>query len=151
MGEVKKQFIRALEGAADALQDAVGKQELSGEIREDNAQLNHPDFQAKWSLATTPDRLRNRAAKLRRGDRQLGDWPPFQPTDASEMVKMVDWVLEEARRTSGNEILSRHIERAFSPVLDVVRRHAIETPEGWMFKAEDCDPIPEWNPPPAQD
>lgn len=149
MNEVKKAFLEALEKSADELQAVVGNQALPEDIRESYARLKHPDFGAKWTLAMMPDIIRGRAAPLRGGDLKKGDWPPFQPADASFAMETYERVIDEAKAESGNEVLLRSIRDAVTPLRNVVETYAEMTAEGWRFRQEDCDPMPEWSPPPA--
>lgn len=149
MNEVKRAFVEALERSADELEKIVKDAKLPDDFRESFARLKHPDFGAKVKLRFPVEVMRGRAASVRRGDIKQGDWPPFQPTDASQSMEMHARVIEEANAWSGNEVLKHAVREAVRPLREVVEKYGERTEGGWRFLAEHCDPMPEWNPPPT--
>jgi hypothetical protein len=148
MNEVKRAFIEAYERAAEALAGLLGNVDLPDDVREAFAELSHADHEVKARLQRYVIALRDRAAKVRRGDVSQGDWPLFRPEDAAGCLAMYNEINAIAASGTKNEVLLRAIQQATRPLYDVVDRYADVVSSEPRFPADSADPLPPFEPPP---
>lgn len=148
MSKVKDEYIAALEESADRLEEVVGPEEKGGQTLEEmkalDARLRDPLRQAKTKVRPSVEAIRGTANTLKSGAK----WPVFRPEDAAKVFERVEWLRERVEYHSKDTAFQKAALDAMKPQIHVVERYAVKEGDTWRFREEDCDPLPEWNPPP---
>jgi hypothetical protein len=145
MSEAKDAFMFALDECLNRLNALAGPElpDTEEDLKKRLAHHLRPHEDARIWLRYAVGAQRGRLRAL-----ETGGWPPFRREDASVYMALTDDIQRQVRSRTTDTVFLQAVDEALGTLRDVITRYAVNENATWLFREEDVDPVPPWNPPP---